>query len=211
MPRGFIPESAKVLSPVADILAWRGLAKNAFREPWVAKNLRVLIVENNERDLRLIIARLRLGDYVIDHHCVASAAAMRAAIEQAPWDIVISVWAMPEFSGVEALNILAERGLAVPFILCAGALGVDAAVEMMKRGAHDYVSKANLGRLLPAVARALGDTRLRSRGTVDPSVTAIAGFGGEDVMPNLDDANCGRNMNARGRNDQGYFQAQSGS
>ena len=174
----------------------------------MAKSLRVLIVENNEVDLGLMLAQLRRGDYVIDHQCVASAAAMQVAIECDTWDVVISAYALPGFSGIAALQLVAERGLGVPFILCAGTIEVITAVEMMKRGAHDYVSKANLGRLLPAVERALGKTRSRFKGAFDLASGGMGRLGSEIDRQSLDGAIRGRGVDAHNRNDQGYFQAQ---
>ena len=74
-------------------------------------------------------------------------------------DIVIADYTMPGFSGTRALAIVRAEHPDLPFIFVSGTIGEDTAVEAMKTGAHDYIMKANLTRLAPAVAR-----ELRERG-----------------------------------------------
>ncbi len=127
----------------------------------MANPLRVLIVEDNDDDRQLLVAELQSGGYDLVHDCVASADNMRAALVRGQWDVVISDYAMPGFCGIDALHILQERGLDLPFIIVSGAIGEDTAVEMMKSGAHDYISKGSLRRLLPAVERELREAAAR--------------------------------------------------
>ncbi len=86
---------------------------------------------------------------------------MRAALEEQVWDAVIADYTLPEFSGPAALALLREVGLDLPFVVVSGAIGEQAAVEMMRAGAHDYLMKAELVRLGPALARELGDAEAR--------------------------------------------------
>ena len=86
---------------------------------------------------------------------------MRLALEQASWDAVISDYQMPAFDGLAALRIYKEFGLDIPFIVVSGTIGEETAVRVMKAGAHDYILKGNLARLVPAIERELGETRLR--------------------------------------------------
>jgi PAS domain S-box-containing protein len=88
---------------------------------------------------------------------------MRAALEEQTWDLVISDFSMPEFSGPAALAVCQEKGMDIPFIVVSGRIGEEIAVEMMKAGADDYVSKDNLGRLVPAVSRELRALNERRR------------------------------------------------
>jgi len=80
---------------------------------------------------------------------------MASALDSSPWDLIISDYSMPEFGGPAALALAKEKCLDIPFISVSGVLGEDLAVEMMKAGAHDYVMKSNLTRLVPAVIREL--------------------------------------------------------
>ena len=77
------------------------------------------------------------------------------------WDILFCDFSMPHFSGLRALEIVQERKLDLPFIFVSGTLGEDVAVAAMKVGAHDYVMKDNLARLIPSMERELRDAELR--------------------------------------------------
>ena len=114
--------------------------------------LRVLIVEDSESDAGLIVRRLQQAGYDLVHERVETAGDMRTALAQPDWDIVIADYQMPQFSAPAALEILKESGRDLPFIIVSGTIGEEKAVAMMKAGAHDYVMKHNLARLVPAVA-----------------------------------------------------------
>ncbi|KYC43149.1 hybrid sensor histidine kinase/response regulator [Scytonema hofmannii PCC 7110] len=118
-------------------------------------HLRVLIVEDSEDDAFLVLRELRRGGYTLDYVRVDTPVAMRAALDRQPWDIVIADYNMPAFSAPEALKLLQSRKVDLPFIIVSGAIGEDIAVAAMKAGAHDYLIKGNLTRLVPAVEREL--------------------------------------------------------
>ncbi len=123
--------------------------------------LRVLIVEDSEDDAMLLVHRLRHGGYEMMFERVDTAEAMNAALADKAWDIVISDYVMPHFSGLEALRLLRQSGLDLPFIIVSGKIGEDTAVEAMKAGAHDYIIKGNLTRLIPAIERELREASVR--------------------------------------------------
>jgi two-component system, cell cycle sensor histidine kinase and response regulator CckA len=125
--------------------------------------LRVLIVEDSEDDMLLILRELRQGGYTLDHLRVDTAVAMHTALEQQPWDIVIADYSLPAFSGSEALKLMQHQGLDLPFIIVSGTIGEDTAVDAMKAGAHDFLSKGKLARLLPAVDRELREAEERRK------------------------------------------------
>src|SRR5258708_7148170 len=122
--------------------------------------IRVLIVEDSEDDAALLLQLLRQGGYEVDWARVDSASGMTRAVNQ-KWEIVISDHSMPQFSGTEALKMLRARDAEVPFIFVSGTIGEDAATDAMRVGAQDYVMKANLKRLVPAVQRELRDAEDR--------------------------------------------------
>ncbi len=125
------------------------------------EQLRVLIIEDSEDDALLIARVLRRGGYDVQVEQVDTAEEMRAALARQPWDIIICDYTMPKFSGLAALTILKESGLDLPFIIVSGTIGETAAVAAMKAGAHDYVMKDNLTRLIPIIQRELEETKVR--------------------------------------------------
>jgi signal transduction histidine kinase len=123
--------------------------------------LRVLVVEDRDDDFDLLLRELRRGGYEISAERVETAAAMTEALSRGDWDLVFSDWFMPAFSAPQALEILKESGRDIPFVIVSGAIGEETAVDAMRNGAHDFMLKDRLGRLLPAVERELREARLR--------------------------------------------------
>ncbi|AVH69563.1 sensor histidine kinase [Nostoc sp. 'Lobaria pulmonaria (5183) cyanobiont'] len=123
--------------------------------------LRVLLVEDSEDDALLLLRELQRGDYEVTFERIDTPTAMKAAIAEQIWDIVICDYSMPTFSAPAALKQVKESGLDLPFIIVSGTIGEDTAVAAMKAGAHDYIIKGNLARLTPAVARELREALVR--------------------------------------------------
>lgn len=123
--------------------------------------LRVLIVEDSEADARLMLRELQHGGFEPVSLRVETPDAMRAALAQQPWDVILSDYTMPQFSAPAALHLLQEIGLDIPFIIVSGTIGEDTAVEAMRAGAQDYLLKGNLTRLVPAIVRELRDAAIR--------------------------------------------------
>src|SRR5216110_1967201 len=128
----------------------------------MGKPLRVLMVEDSEDDAHLVLRELRGAGYDLTHERVDTAAALEAALDRHPWDLVIGDYSMPQFSGTAALAMLRERGLDVPYICVSGTITEELAVAAMKAGAHDYVTKGQLKRLLPAIERELREAQGRA-------------------------------------------------
>ena len=78
---------------------------------------------------------------------------MKAAFASGSWDVVLSDFSLPRFDAPAALHVLNETGFDIPFIIVSGTVGEEVAVEAMKAGAHDYILKGNLTRLVPALLR----------------------------------------------------------
>src|SRR6266478_6359800 len=121
----------------------------------MADALRVLVVEDSEDDAFLTLRELRRGGFDPQFERVETAETMSAALDRQPWDLIISDYSIPSFGGRAALALYQQKGLDIPFITMSGVIGEETAVEMMKAGAHDYVMKGNLARLVPAVKREL--------------------------------------------------------
>jgi sigma-B regulation protein RsbU (phosphoserine phosphatase) len=127
----------------------------------LTKPLHILIVEDYEEDSLLLLRELRRAGYDPAHERVETPEAMRSALANREWDIVISDYVLPKFSGLDALTVLKDSGIDLPFIIVSGNIGEDIAVEAMKAGAHDYIIKGNLSRLVPAVERELREAGMR--------------------------------------------------
>ncbi|MBL1274484.1 MAG: EAL domain-containing protein [Ectothiorhodospiraceae bacterium] len=123
--------------------------------------LRVLLVEDSEDDAALTLRQLKKGGYEPSHKRVDTPDTMRAALEARDWDIILSDFSMPEFSGPAALALLRSTEIDLPFIVISGAMGEQTAVDLMKAGAHDYIMKDNLVRLIPAIERELREAEVR--------------------------------------------------
>jgi PAS domain S-box-containing protein len=125
--------------------------------------LRVLIVEDSEEDTLLIIRELKRGGFDPIHERVETAEAMKAALSTKTWDLILADYSMPHFSGLEAMKLFKESGLDLPFIIVSGSIGEDVAVEAMKSGAHDYLMKNNLARLVPSIQQELHEAEVRRK------------------------------------------------
>lgn len=123
--------------------------------------VRVLLVEDSPVDAELIIHTLGRGGYEPSSERVDTEEGMREALYSRQWDIVLADYSMPGWSGLDALELFKKEGPDIPFILVSGTIGEDTAVEAMRAGAHDYIMKQNLKRLLPAVERELREARVR--------------------------------------------------
>lgn len=123
--------------------------------------LRVLIVEDSEDDAFFVARQLQRGGYQPLVQRVDTQEAMLKALQTQSWDIVLSDYNMPGFSAIDALALVQKTGVDIPFIMVSGTVGEDRAVEIMKAGAHDYIMKNNLNRLVPAVERGLRNAEIR--------------------------------------------------
>src|SRR5258708_19673090 len=125
------------------------------------RRLRVLIIEDSPNDGELMVQQLTIGGYEVVHERVQTAAALNAALARGTWDIIVSDYSMPSFTGLEALKIVRAIGLDVPFVIVSGTIGEDTAVAALKAGAHDFLVKGRLARLVPAIERELRDAVAR--------------------------------------------------
>lgn len=123
--------------------------------------LRLLLIEDSEDDAFLLLRHIKKAGYDLQSERVQTAEAMRNALNENSWDIIISDHSMPNFTGMDALEILQATAKDIPFIMVSGAVGEERAVQIMKAGAADYVMKDNLARLLPAIERELRDAQSR--------------------------------------------------
>ena len=125
------------------------------------RNLRLLIVEDNEDDMTLLLRALKQQGFAVMYDRVETPSAMQASLTNREWDAVISDYNMPKFNALDALKILDSSGIDLPFLLVSGTITEEMAVAGMKAGAHDYLMKGNLARLGPALERELEEAANR--------------------------------------------------
>jgi diguanylate cyclase (GGDEF)-like protein/PAS domain S-box-containing protein len=123
--------------------------------------LRTLIVASSASDAALLLQTLRDGGYEPLWERVETAAALASALDRQTWELVLFSDAIPRLSALAALKLLQDRGLDLPFLIVADQGNEGSAVFAMQAGAHDYVFKENLVRLVPAIERELREARQR--------------------------------------------------
>jgi signal transduction histidine kinase len=135
---------------------------NIHEEPIAeADTLRVLLVEDNAADSELILRELKRAGFVVTSQWAQSAEEFRLITEKFTPDLVLADYNLGQWRGMDALEIMRDKGLDVPLILVSGALGEINAVECIKQGATDYVLKDSLTRLPISIRRALREQKLR--------------------------------------------------
>ena len=127
----------------------------------MSKRLRALIVDDSENDAALVALELRRGGYDVTCERVETPETMNSALAKQTWDLIISDYTMPHFSGLDALKSFKKTGIDLPFLMVSGSIGEETAVDVMKAGAHDYLMKDNLRRLIPSVDRELREADVR--------------------------------------------------
>ncbi|HEU4614713.1 MAG TPA: PAS domain S-box protein, partial [Kofleriaceae bacterium] len=127
----------------------------------MATPLRVLVVDDSDDDAAMLLRELRRG-YEPTYERVCTSDGMRAALTR-PWELVISDWSMPSFTGLDAFRLVREADLDLPFLLVSGTIDEDIAVNALKAGVHDFIVKGRYARLLPSIARELREAENRRR------------------------------------------------
>lgn len=123
--------------------------------------IRVLLVEDSSADMELVLRELRRDGFEVEFDGVQTAEDFARNIRTKSYDIVLADYNLPQWTGMEALELLHQEGLDVPLILVSGALPDVTAVACIKQGASDYVLKDRLARLPAAVRAALQERNLR--------------------------------------------------
>lgn len=124
--------------------------------------LRLLLVEDSPDDAELIARQLERGGYALSWKRVAGATELEEALATESWDVVVSDYRMHGFDAPAALEIVQRMNPELPFIIVSGSVGEELAVRAMKSGAHDFFLKDRLDRLPSAIAREVGEGRVRA-------------------------------------------------
>src|SRR2546430_16297995 len=121
----------------------------------MTKPLRILLIEDSERDAALLTLYLRRGGYEPTIQRVETASAMRTQLDSAEWDIIISDFNLPAFNAYAALDVVRESGRPIPFIVVSGEMSEPIISGLTKAGAAAYLAKYELKKIVPAIERAI--------------------------------------------------------
>jgi diguanylate cyclase (GGDEF)-like protein len=131
------------------------------KDAQLSKSIRALLVEHSEDDAQTIVREMRQAGYTIDYLRVETPAALSSALSQKTWDVVLAEYKMPNFNGTDALRLFKRASLDCPFVIVSGAMSDETGAATMKAGAHDYLLKGNLTRLVPTIDRELQQAEIR--------------------------------------------------
>ncbi|MES9963554.1 MAG: ATP-binding protein [Candidatus Sedimenticola sp. 20ELBAFRAG] len=129
----------------------------------MGKHINILMVEDSEDEALLVEDALLQGSFEPHIRRVESEFEMRAAIEEQAWDLLLVDYLLPHFSAPEALRVYHSLMLEAPFIVVSGQVDEERAVEIMRSGAHDYISKQKLAFLVPTIERELAEAESRKQ------------------------------------------------
>ena len=131
--------------------------------------LRLIHLEGNPADAELIDSTLRNAGIPCQTKRVHTREDFLAALRQGGFSLILADTTLPDFDGAAALDLARALHPDVPFLFVSGMQGEEFAVDMMQRGATDYISKQRLGRLVPSVRRTLRelDERLERKRAED--------------------------------------------
>lgn len=125
-------------------------------------SLKVLVIEDSEDDALLLVSCFKRAGYSIEFERVENSSGTRQALLAKRWDAILSDHSMPGFNALSALQLMQELHLDLPFIIVSGVIDEETAIAAMRAGAHDYLSKDRLDRLVPAVEREMREATNRA-------------------------------------------------
>ena len=117
--------------------------------------IKILIIEDSEDDVKLLLREIQKHSYEPNFKRVETPEEFTESLEQENWDVIICDYVLPKFSVSDALEIIKKREFDIPFIIVSGVVGEEVVIESLKKGAHDFINKNNLTRLVPAIEREL--------------------------------------------------------
>lgn len=126
------------------------------------KSLRILFVEDSNDDVELTLSELKRSNYQVSLQRVETERDMQKALDDSSWDVIICDYKMPEFSAEQALHTYRKNQIDVPFIIVSGVVEAEDVVYLLKQGAHDFLNKSGLARLVPAIEREMRESLVRS-------------------------------------------------
>lgn len=129
----------------------------------MAQSLRIILVERSSEDAHLIMDTVRQGGLNVNFSHIARVQELPSLLDEGAWDLVICAFYPEEDSALEILELVRQTWPDLPVIVVAHAVGEDLAVTVMHAGAHDFITKHNLTRLVPAIERELEELEVHRR------------------------------------------------
>ncbi len=126
-------------------------------------NIKIIHLEDDIVDSELILSKIQSAGYIVDYTRVETGKDFEFQLENNKFDVILSDFSLPAFDGISALKICKEKYPYIPFILVTGTLGEENAINMLNCGASDYILKANLSRLIPAIERAITEAAFKQQ------------------------------------------------
>lgn len=126
----------------------------------MSQSLRIILVEQSNEDARLVMDTVRQGGLQAEFHHLSDVDDFRLLLEDGGWDLVISAFYPDEDSAMEVIAQVRLSRQDIPIIIVSDAVGEDRAVMLMHAGAHDFITKGNLARLVPAIERELEELEI---------------------------------------------------
>jgi len=151
------------------------------------KKINILLVEDSADDAELLLRHISKGGFDVSHKRVDTFDGMQKALKHDHWHLCITDHNMPFFNSTDALKLIEQSRLDIPTVIVSGSIGEDIAVMAMKEGAHDYIMKDNLTRLVPAIERELKDAEARR--AHKEAEAAIRYMAYHDSLTNLNNRN----------------------
>jgi len=125
----------------------------------MAETFKVILIEDVDEDAELVLRFVKKYSPDVEYERVQTGAELQQALLKQKWDLILSDYRLPTFSGPEAIKLVKETKSDVPLILVSGTIGEEIAVEAVKMGAIDYVLKSNLGRLPTSIEHAIREKK----------------------------------------------------
>lgn len=123
--------------------------------------LHVLIIQDSDAEGVQLVHELQQSNYDLVFEQITTPEAILNAFDRQSWDLVIAIGSLPHHKAFTALNLLKDRGLDLPFIVVSSSSDEHSSMAVMRAGAHDYILRDQLDRLLPAVERELWEAKVR--------------------------------------------------
>ena len=119
----------------------------------MGKPVRILLVEDSQRDEALLLLYLRTGGFDPTLRRVQTAITMKAQLESAEWDLVISDFNLPGFDAHAALKVLRDSGRQIPLIVVSSEISSAIREGLAAAGVADYVAKYEMKQIVPIIQR----------------------------------------------------------